>query len=154
MIYWSEDPRGADILLPVEFLGVPDVGCNSTLDWWVIGGFGTWADQMDTNIVANAHVQLGEMRGTSSQQANPIVHAWYNGNTWTAKAEDMAAKPEPLPGGSAQPTPITESQGLWPHNVSGATYRFSRKDQIQPALERLYIPSGIWQTQVPPTPSS
>jgi len=28
MIYWSEDPRGSDISLPVEFLGVPDMGCN------------------------------------------------------------------------------------------------------------------------------
>jgi len=28
MIYWSEDPRGSDISLPVEFLRVPDVGCN------------------------------------------------------------------------------------------------------------------------------
>jgi len=26
-----EDPRGSDISLPVEFLGVPDVGCNSCL---------------------------------------------------------------------------------------------------------------------------
>jgi len=28
MIYWLEDLRGSDISLPVEFLGVPDVGCN------------------------------------------------------------------------------------------------------------------------------
>jgi hypothetical protein len=48
---------------------------QSTLDLWTTRGFGTWADQMDANTAANAHVQLGEMRGTSSQQANPIVHA-------------------------------------------------------------------------------
>jgi len=29
MIYWLEDLRGSNISLPVEFLGVPDVGCNS-----------------------------------------------------------------------------------------------------------------------------
>ena len=30
MIYQLEDPRGSDILLPVEFLGVPCVRCNTT----------------------------------------------------------------------------------------------------------------------------
>jgi len=48
---------------------------QSMLDLWMTRGFRTWADQMDANTVANAHVQLGETRGTSSQQANPIVHA-------------------------------------------------------------------------------
>ena len=48
---------------------------QSTLDSWATGGNGTWADQMNTNIAANAYTQLGETRGTSSQQANPIVHA-------------------------------------------------------------------------------
>ena len=48
---------------------------QSTLDSWATGGFGTWADQMDANTAANAHAQLGETRGTSSQQANPVAHA-------------------------------------------------------------------------------
>ena len=48
---------------------------QSTLDSWATGGFGTWADQVDANIAANAQAQLGETRGTSSQQANPIAHA-------------------------------------------------------------------------------
>jgi len=32
MIYWLEDLRGSNILLPVEFLGVPDMGCNTDVD--------------------------------------------------------------------------------------------------------------------------
>jgi hypothetical protein len=48
---------------------------QSTLDSWMTRGFGMWADQMDMNTAANTHVQLGEARGTSSQQANPIFHA-------------------------------------------------------------------------------
>ena len=48
---------------------------QSTLNSWATGGFGTWADQMDANIAANVQVQLGEVRGTSSQQANPIARA-------------------------------------------------------------------------------
>jgi len=47
---------------------------QSMLNSWVIGGFGTWADQLDVNTTANAHTQSGKMRGTSSQQTNPIAH--------------------------------------------------------------------------------
>jgi len=47
---------------------------QSMLDSCAIRGFGMWADQLDVNTTANVHVQLGEMRGTSSQQTNPIAH--------------------------------------------------------------------------------
>jgi hypothetical protein len=48
---------------------------QSTLDAWVTGGFGTWAEQMDANIAANTQAQAGETRGTGSQQVNTIAHA-------------------------------------------------------------------------------
>ena len=47
---------------------------QSMLDSWAIGGFRAWADQLYTSTTANTHVQLGETRGTSSQQTNPIAH--------------------------------------------------------------------------------
>jgi len=44
---------------------------QSMLDLWVVGGTGTWADQMEANRAANDHMQQGEMRDASRHKPTP-----------------------------------------------------------------------------------